>query len=315
MPDSLTITTGSRLHFGPLSYGTNTPPYFGGVGMMIDSPGFQVEFAPAREAPIDGPPEWKRRIESILRSCSAPTGVHVSVREAIPQHAGLGSGTQLALAIAKGVALLEQRNGQDAAALAKLVDRGRRSAIGIHGFDRGGFLIDAGKPSEDEIGTLAARVAIPEDWRFVLVTPTGNAGLAGDDETAAFAKLPPMPAPTTDRLCRIALTRLLPCVGNGDFTGFSEALVEFGKTVGEYFAPLQGGMIRHPRMLELARMLRADGYAGIAQSSWGPTLCIAVEDAARSRSLMEALSDSPLCANCRVHVARPLNTGAAVQAE
>lgn len=317
MSETLILTTGSRLHFGPLSYGTKTPPFFGGVGMMIDSPGFRIEFEPAERDRISGPAEYTSRAERLLRLCREHfrgpqelAGINITIHDVIPAHAGLGSGTQLSLAIARGIAILNTGETPAAKALAPVVDRGRRSAIGIHGFDSGGFLLDGGKISESEIGTLSARESTPREWRFVLITPTDGAGLAGADETAAFAKLQPMSSSVSDRLSRIAMTCLLPSVRNADFASFAESLFDFGKTVGEYFAPVQGGMIRHPAMLDLTNALRGDGVLGIAQSSWGPTICVAAENEVAANRLSEELAASPLCRDCHIHIARPKNTGA-----
>ncbi len=69
--------------------------------------------------------------------------VSIEVSECIPQHVGLGSGTQLALAIGLGLAMV---CGIDANVwdVASAMGRGRRSGIGTAAFQTGGFVVDAG---------------------------------------------------------------------------------------------------------------------------------------------------------------------------
>src|SRR5262249_44790652 len=138
------------------------------------------------------------------------------VEQAAPEHAGLGTGTQLGLAVA---GLLAASWGLDlsAAELARRVGRGLRSALGGYGFEQGGFLVEPGKRSDEGLSPLAARVAFPEAWRLVLALPRQAPGLHGPDEQEAFRRLAESGAPLpTDALCRLVLLGMLPALAEGD---------------------------------------------------------------------------------------------------
>src|SRR5256885_2047192 len=69
------------------------------------------------------------------------------------------------------------------------VGRGKRSALGVHGFAQGGFLVEAGKRDADGVAPLTARADFPEDWRVVLVLPPWGQGLHGAAEGRALQGL------------------------------------------------------------------------------------------------------------------------------
>jgi beta-RFAP synthase len=236
-----------------------------------------------------------------------------TIHESIPSHVGLGSGTQLALAVSAAFAAL---NGDSMSpeSLARRVQRGKRSALGLHGFALGGFLVEAGKRTPDEISPLVFRGDVPHPWRWVLIRPAHAAGLNGGDETAAFNRMSPMPASLTDRLCRIVLTELIPAVQGDDFAAFSTALYDFGVSVGSYFSAEQGGVLADRRMERLAAQLRDRGVTGIAQSSWGPTIAVACENDAMARQLSADLNVDPINGEpLVVQVTSTLNSGAVIQ--
>src|SRR5690606_9356913 len=73
----------------------------------------------------------------------------LDIIRAIPAHAGLGPGTQLALAIGVALKTLEQQEISPVA-LGETVGRGARSAIGMAAFEAGGFVVDGGRGRSPE---------------------------------------------------------------------------------------------------------------------------------------------------------------------
>jgi beta-RFAP synthase len=210
-------------------------------------------------------------------ACPDPAGeprCRIEVCEAPPQHVGLGTGTQLAMAVAAGLNVFFDRPALDAASLARRVGRGQRSAIGLYGFFEGGLLMEGGKTPSEEVSPLVGRVELPEAWRFVLVRPRGQRGLSGVAEQRAFARLPPVPAELTAALRREAAEVLLPAAAAGRFDEFSESLYRFGYEAGLSFAARQGGAFAGPRLTALVQSIRDLGVRGVGQSSWGPTLYV-----------------------------------------
>ncbi len=320
MSRKIRIATGARLHLGLLANQPTSGPSFGGAGLMVKSPGFTVSVQNADCTTIIATDEaCRRRVAAFVAkhiSHFAPDGLpepfQMSVSESIPAHVGLGSGTQLGMAIAKALALWSREEMVDSTILARRVGRGRRSALGIHGFTHGGFLVDGGKVHDDQIGSMVARADFPEDWRFVLVTPGDSVGISGEAETNAFVRLDPMPRSTADRLCQIVLMDLLPSVLAENFYDFSEALFVLGRTVGEYFAPVQGGIYADRRMEQLSKHLRSQGLRGVGQTSWGPTLYVLCRDEATAQTLVNDLQVESEWSNCQFRVSAPMNRGGTI---
>lgn len=315
MAASITITTGARLHFGPLSYQPHAGRHFGGVGVMIDQPGFRLRCHTADRDSVNGEQPTAGRVTAFVSqyrtACPAehtPPPSILTIEQYLPPHSGLGSGTQLGLAVASGLATLAGEHNVDACELARRVGRGRRSAVGIHGFAHGGLIVDAGQSSGEVVGALACRLPLPTDWRVLLITPhEGSAGLAGEQEERAFESLGSMPPTLTDRLCRIVLTELLPAAHSAAFAPFAQAVGEYGRLVGEFFAPVQGGTFGHPRTDTLIARLARENIHGTGQTSWGPTVFAFVPNAATADQLV-----STLTGEADVQTVAIRNTGAEV---
>ena len=95
----------------------------------------------------------------------------IEIEAVSPEHAGLGSGTQLALSIAAGLSAFCGLPSQSPQALAISVGRAQRSAVGTYGFVFGGMIVEQGKLPGEPISPLDCRIDLPEAWRFVLVRP------------------------------------------------------------------------------------------------------------------------------------------------
>jgi beta-RFAP synthase len=288
MSNAIQVMTGSRLHFGPLAVGAERGRSFGGVGLMVETPRLVLRARPSDRDRYRGPPELAGRVSEVIarlrvESPATPDAIAIDILEWPPAHCGFGSGTQLALAVAQAV-LGEERI--DAAALARWSGRGLRSAIGVHGFMRGGFLVDAGKQSSDALGELAVRSDFPADWRLLLWTREGAARFSGEREKAAFGRLPAMPARLTECLCALVLREMLPSVNSVDFEAFARALREYGDAVGAFFEPAQGGIFADEQAGDVVRWLAHEGLEGVAQTSWGPTLAVALPDQETAESLV-----------------------------
>jgi beta-RFAP synthase len=312
---TITITTGARLHCGLLALGDGQQRQFGGVGLMIDRPGVSLRVTAFERDEVSADEMDRARVVEIVRQYRSrcPAGVppppcRIELLSSIPSHVGLGSGTQLAMAVAKGLSLFAGESDPTAAELADRVGRGKRSAIGLHGFVTGGLLVDGGKQRDDEISPIIARVDMPGDWRFVLVRPPAEIGCSGSSELGAFATLPPIPDRTTERLCRLIVLELLPSVQHRDFAGFALSLREFNHTVGQHFSSVQGGVVASRRMTELAAWLEQRGVVGVGQTSWGPTMFAACSSPEEADLWLRQIGAD--WSDCRVELVRPMNQGA-----
>ena len=323
------VRTGSRLHFGLLNPGgdlasEDVPRRFGGVGLMVEKPGIQTIARASSSWSAEGPFAeraliFARRFAECTRLDQGGDDLpphHLRIERAAPEHAGLGTGSQLALAVARALAISWGLQC-DIGTLARRVGRGLRSALGAHGFEQGGLLVEAGKSSDDRLAPLVVRLPFPDLWRLVLVLPTVDdraAGLHGVSEVEAFARLAARPAAPnpTDALCRLVLLGLLPALVERDVDAFGEALHDFNAQVGEAFAPVQGGVYASPRIAELVAFVRREGVRGVGQSSWGPTVFAVVADDDRAEHLAARLRDRFALGDA-VLVTRACNRGATIE--
>jgi beta-RFAP synthase len=311
LPARVHVRTGSRLHFGLLAPGEGGPRRFGGAGLMVDRPGIDLTLEPADAFSVEGPLAERAR-EAAIRFAGKEPRCRIRMHAAPREHSGLGAGTQLGMAVATALSLLAGGgDSETAAALAARAGRGRRSAIGVRGFELGGFLADAGKGASNGLAPLAARLDVPEEWRFVLATPLAASGIWGRPEDEAFEAIGAAPRRVADAMSRALLLGLIPSIIERDFRAFSEALREYGDLAGECFRAVQGGVYARAEVAALVERARGLGAVGSGQSSWGPTVYAAAaceEEAARlARGIEETFAG-----NVDILVARPLNAGARV---
>ncbi len=296
MAKHLRIQTPSRLHFGLLSWGENAARRFGGIGLMIDRPGLEIEALESEAWQAEGPLADRalRDVEAIAERIGKDQvpPCRLVIRRAAPEHAGLGTGTQLGLALAKLLSIRAGRPDELGPTLAEWAGRGRRSGIGLHGFDLGGLIVDGGRKSDDGVPPMVARHAFPEAWRVLVVLPKSRPGLHGGDELRAFLKLPPVPQALADRLCRIVLLGMLPALVERDLLTFGEALEELQLFVGLGFAPVQAGLYSGQLAQKIVDCLRFLRLRGVGQSSWGPAIyAFDVSDEDRERHVLQTLQD------------------------
>jgi beta-ribofuranosylaminobenzene 5'-phosphate synthase len=273
----------ARLHLGMLAVAGDAERRFGGLGVAVNRPAVVVEARSAQELTAEGADA--ERALTFARRCRDALGLaggaHLRVVEAIPQHVGLGSGTKLALAVARALAALERRDA-DAPALAQAAGRAARSAVGMWTFALGGLVVEGGRrPGVERPAPLLAHHAVPDEWRAVLAIPAAEPGLSGVAEEDAFGRL--VPAPERSALIgQLVLTSLLPALVERELEEFGAALTRVQELVGDSFATVQGGRF-HPRAGGLVEALLRHGAAGAGQTSWGPAVygVVGSETAAR----------------------------------
>jgi predicted sugar kinase len=343
------VRTPARLHLGMLSFGVPGARSFGGVGVMVDRPGVQLRLRLANRLEGRGP--QAERAVNFARTCleawgMGAVGCHLEVVAAPPSHAGLGSGTQLGLAVAAGIRHLfseppgdgEVRGStgpetldatehdwlfdiRDVMDLARVVGRGRRSCVGVYGFSRGGLIVEAGRmPVEGgaddasrAFSPMIARARLPAAWRCVLVIGRESAGLSGDAERSAFQRLPPVPAEVTAELSRIALLELLPAAVEGRFVEFAAAVRRYGDAAGQPFASESDRLPHAAATANLLELLSEVGAPGCAQSSWGPAVMACLPTLEAAGHLVEILDRLGLAKHHDIVIARFDSQGAVLR--
>ena len=272
MSESVTIKVPARLHLGFLDIPRSGHDRFGSVGLPIQDIATVLTISRAADTQVHG--EEQNRILQHIATLCAHLGIkaqhRITVQSAIPRHVGLGSGTQIALAISAALRTLHSLP-LDITNDAALLGRGSRSGIGIAAFEEGGVIVDAGKGHGGEAPTVISRIPFPQDWRIILVLDTFTQGIHGEDEIEAFRTLPPFPAPTSALICRHVLMGLMPALIEQDIASFGRAVEAIQTEIGNYFAPAQGGVFTSKQVEAILHRLAKAGAFGIGQSSWGPT--------------------------------------------
>lgn len=308
--DSVRIAAPARLHFGFLDLHGGLGRRFGSVGLAIDSPAVVLTARPAETLQVEGPEaeRVRRYVEAAAGYLNVGTGVAIRVERAIPAHAGFGSGTQLALAVAASLARLAGRPFSPEA-FSNALDRGNRSGVGLRAFTEGGLIVDGGRGADSSPPPVIARLPFPEAWRLVLILDTSMAGVHGTREVAAFRELPRFPEAQAAEICRIVLMQVLPACVTEDADAFGAGITRMQDLVGDHFAPHQGGRYASAAVAGVLDEAARRGVAGYGQSSWGPTGFILARSADEARGLVDVLDRG---GSLTFLIARGRNTGATI---
>jgi beta-ribofuranosylaminobenzene 5'-phosphate synthase len=268
------VKTPARLHFGLIDLNGDLGRLFGGLGVGIDQPNVVLEAQPAEKLSVTGEKTElvKTLAKRFLETYDVKAKARINIKQTIPEHSGLGSGTQLALAVATALSKLFNVEASTQA-LAETMGRGQRTSVGTTIFEQGGFVVDGGKCTrKNSFPATIFREQFPQDWRFVVAVPNVKKGLAKKEETAAFKALAPMTAEEAGRMCRLTMMKLLPSLVERNIKGFGEALTEIQTVIGDYFAKVQGGTYSSKAAAEGIALLQKHGAYGAGQSSWGPAV-------------------------------------------
>ncbi|TKX67902.1 beta-ribofuranosylaminobenzene 5'-phosphate synthase family protein [Halorubrum sp. SP9] len=336
-------SAGARLHFGFCNLSLSHERLYGALGVGLAAPRVVIDAEPAtdvrvtvEDAAVEDPAastgsapgvrDDVREYATVAVDQLGVDGARIAVRESLPRHAGLGSGTQLAAATLAAVAAAHgepTRVRERAPALG----RGGRSGVGVATFESGGFVLDAGHPTarfttdrpadgEWTVPPVAARHAVPDDWRFLLVEPDADAGRSGAAEDDAMRTAVERADPgLADRIGGIVTRRVLPAIATGNAEAFGAAVAEIGRLNGAWYADEQGGVYRPPVGGIVASLSAASAVFGAGQSSWGPTV-YGVTDAARADAALVAGERALDAAGVdgEVSVVRASNEGARIGA-
>ena len=154
--------------------------------------------------------------------------------------------------------------------LAVATGRGQRSAIGSHGFQRGGFLVDRGIANDQQLAPLDLRIDFPTDWPIVTIVPPGAQGVSGSDEKAAFKNLAPSTPQHRQQMTELLKTTIVPSVMTQDYDSFAAGIFEYGHRSGRMFESIQGGPYNGPEIERAVNLVQEFGVTATGQSSWGP---------------------------------------------
>ena len=313
---SVSVSTTARLHFGFLDPGGRSAEPFGSFGLSLDRPTTRLKLQRADAYAVTGPEAERaeRYLKEIAASCGVDHAYRLHMDAVIPPHSGLGSGTQLALAVGSAFAALEGLKLLPLEIAGRLA-RGARSGIGMATFEVGGAVLDGG-PVGGGLPELVARVAFPDRWRALLIFDPTTKGLDGAKEIAAFDALPDFPSAETAELREGIVQRALPALTSQDFATFCAEVGNLQDKMGAYFAPTQGGgPYTSPHVTGILDWLRREGITGLGQSSWGPTGFAFTESEDAGQALLAAVRERASGSPLRFELAQGRNEGAEIEVQ
>ncbi|WP_254768814.1 beta-ribofuranosylaminobenzene 5'-phosphate synthase family protein [Salinilacihabitans rarus] len=320
---TVTVSAGARLHVGFQNLSLARERLYGGIGVGLEEPRVTVRADPADGVEADDPLAREYAARAVDR-LDVP-GVAVSLDRRLPRHVGLGSGTQLALAV---LAATARAHGRDPRARerAPALGRGGRSGVGVATFEAGGFVVDAGHPTgrftteppregDWTVPPVVARHDLPSSWRFLVVVPEADPGRSGEDEDASMRAVVEDADPAVADEIAGALTRkLLPAAAEGRLEAFGAAAAEIGRKNGAWYADAQGGLFRPPAGELVEALSACPVVSGVGQSSWGPVVygLTDADHAAEARAAAADALDDLGCAG-EVLLSAPASAGADVR--
>lgn len=268
----VSIKAPARLHLGFIDLHGGLGRSFGSLGLSLSDIFTHITAAVSNDVIIHGPSSNRASLFAgrMLEYLNIKQGAEITIHECIPEHAGLGSGTQLSLAVGTAITKLYNKF-TSTREIANVMERGARSGIGVGAFSTGGFLVDGGRGENGEVPPIISHIHFPESWRVLLVFDHAMNGINGETEKKFFQHLPRMNEQTTERLCRLILMQLLPALAEENCEQFGSAITEIQRQVGDHFSIAQGGRFCSQLVAGTLPWLMEQGATGVGQSSWGPT--------------------------------------------
>lgn len=327
------ITTPCRIHLSLIDENGYTGRVDGGIGLMLDRPNVVFEATNhAEEFKIEAHKYYRESIEVINEQASKifkayninNKNFHFNLKRYYPSHVGLGSKTQLSLAIAIAITKLKNKS-VSIQELTKLVQRGGTSGIGWRGFEKGGFIIDAGhnfgkgKEKESFLPSSASltadpaltimRYPIPRHWRFVLVIPNVKKGAYGDEEISIFQSHAPIPKEEVNEVSHQILMKVIPGIINEDLECFGEGLKRIQR-IG--FKKIEISL-QHDIVKNVLYLFEEYGVKAFGMSSFGPSIVGIVETDEDANKLLKTVQMELKNIIGHIYICKPNNCGAKIE--
>lgn len=287
------VVSPSRLHLTLIDLNAELGRVDGGAGIALESPCLEISATEDDTIEVFGDPflagRMRKAAEALL---PAGKGIRLHINDSLPDHVGLGSGTQAALSTAAAVNKIYGL-GKSVRELAVAVGRGGTSGIGVAAFENGGFILDGGHKFKDKgafspsaashvpPGPVLFRRNFP-DWPIVLVIPNSK-GAHAEEEVDIFKKCCPIPLAEVQEICHVILMQMLPALVEEDLESFGRAINHFQITG---FKRKEVELQSRP-VLDIMEYMRDNGASGAGISSFGPVVYGIVGSAGEGKRLRQ----------------------------
>ncbi|MHB8101193.1 MAG: beta-ribofuranosylaminobenzene 5'-phosphate synthase [Methanosarcina sp.] len=287
------VVSPSRLHLTLIDLNAELGRVDGGAGITLESPGMELLAAEADNVEIVGDSllagKMRKAADALLPEGK---GIKLQINDSLPDHVGLGSGTQAALSAAAAINKMYGL-GKSVRELAIAVGRGGTSGIGVAAFENGGIILDGGHKFKDKCafspsaashvppGPVLFRRDFP-DWPIVLAIPNTK-GAHDAEEVDIFKKYCPIPLAEVQEICHVILMQMLPALVEEDLESFGKAINHF-QLVG--FKRREVELQLRP-VLDIMEYMRDNGASGSGISSFGPVVYGIVGSSGEGKRLLK----------------------------
>jgi beta-ribofuranosylaminobenzene 5'-phosphate synthase len=287
------VVSPSRLHLTLIDLNAELGRVDGGAGITLESPGMEVLATESDILEVSGDSilaiKMRNAAEALL---PAGRGIKLQIKESLPDHVGLGSGTQAALSAAASVNKIYGL-GKSVRELAVAVGRGGTSGIGVAAFENGGIILDGGHKFKDKCafspsaasrtppGPVLFRKDFP-DWPIVLAIPNTK-GAHDAEEVDIFKKYCPIPLAEVQEISHVILMQMLPALMEEDLESFGKAINHFQLTG---FKRREVDLQPRP-VLDVMEYMRDNGASGSGISSFGPVVYGIVDSPGEGKKLQK----------------------------
>jgi len=287
------VVSPSRLHLTLIDLNAELGRIDGGAGITLESPGMELLAAEADNVEIVGDSllagKMRKAADALL---PAGKGIKLQINDSLPDHVGLGSGTQAAFSAAAAINKMYGL-GKSVRELAIAIGRGGTSGIGVAAFENGGIILDGGHKFKDKCafspsaashvppGPVLFRRDFP-DWPIVLAIPDTK-GAHDTEEVDIFKKYCPIPLAEVQGICHVILMQMLPALVEEDLESFGRAINHF-QLVG--FKRREVELQPRP-VLDIMEYMRDNGAGGSGISSFGPVVYGIVGSSGEGKRLLK----------------------------
>jgi len=228
------VKTPSRIHITLIDLNGSIGRLDGGIGIALKSPSVEVTGRESDNPIVTGADDVER-FRDVCKTFESISGksVRLDVKSTYRSHVGLGSGTQISLAVGSiynklfDLKLSIQK-------IAEIIGRGGTSGIGVAAFESGGFIVDGGHSTKEKSSfkpSSASKARAPPvifrhnfpDWKIVLLTPELS-GFSGRDEIELFKANCPIPVEDVREISHQVLLKMIPSIIEEDITSLGESI-------------------------------------------------------------------------------------------
>ncbi len=289
----LKIKTGSRIHITLIDMNGSLGRIDGSIGIYLKKPNIKASIKKTNNLDIKNSTA-KEIYQKLSKKFNLDNKISINL-DTYPNHIGLGSKTQISLAVGALINRYYNLN-LDYIRLANILDRGGTSGIGTYGFKYGGFIFDAGHSfgkekdkqdylpsrfSKTKVAPLISHLNFP-NWPITLVIPKLKEGLSGNLEKDFFKKNCPIPIDEVKQLIHLILSNLIPSILEKDLDLFSNTINKI-QDIGFKKLEVKNS---DKKIQNTINILREKNY-GVGLSSFGPTFYVFAKEDEIKETVLE----------------------------